>query len=248
MHSLSCPALILLAVLAPAASGGSGTGAATPPPSTHSGLYSNRILFQEEIYPYQVLVPDSYSAQAAGPAIVLLHGAGGNGAWSIAAWKDLAEEKGILLIAPTLPFGPQFEPLVPSLLRAIVAEAASKWKPDRNKIYLFGHSAGGILGFDAAMMDSELFAAAAIHAAMIFPSYDWIVGRARRKIPIAFYIGDHDEYFPLPGARRTRDLLVAGGFPLHYVEMPGHDHNYRAVAEQVNRDAWAFLSQYSLTK
>jgi predicted esterase len=81
---------------------------------------------------------------------------------------------------------------------------------------------------------------------VIYPKYDWILDRAKRKTPIALYIGDRDEFFPLALARRTRDILQAAGFPLHYVELPGHDHDYHAVAEQVNRDAWAFLSQYSL--
>ena len=29
-------------------------------------------------------------------------------------------------------------------------------------------------------------------------------------------------------------------FPVHYVEVKNHDHNYYAVSDRVNTDAWAF--------
>ncbi len=205
-----------------------------------------RILFQEEIYWYYVFAPRGYRQRPPGPAMLLLHGAGGTGEWSIETWKDLADEKGVLLVAPTLPMGPVIESQAPALFRAILAQVKTAWKLDPHRVYVFGHSAGGILTFDAATMDSDVFAAAVVHAGVITPEYDWILGRATRKTPIALYIGDRDQFFPLAQTRRTRDKLQAAGFPLHYVEIPGHDHNYHEVAAQLNRDAWAFLSQYSL--
>ncbi len=247
---LSPDRLLAAGLLLPLLLTGLAVRPAEPAPPTGDAapgeVHGYRILFQEEIYPYQVFVPRGYRTRPAGPELLLLHGVGGDGAWSIAAWKDLADEQGILLVAPTLQFSPQLDPLVPTLLRAILAEVAAKWQPDPTRVYLFGHSAGGVLTFDAAMLDADRFAAAAVHAAVIYPNYDWILGRARRKIPIAYYIGDRDQFFPLAQARRTRDILLAAGFPLHYLELPSHDHDYHAVAAQVNRDAWAFLSQYSL--
>jgi hypothetical protein len=41
-------------------------------------------------------------------------------------------------------------------------------------------------------------------------------------------------------------LLREKGFPLRYVEIKNHDHNYAAVADKVNADAWAFFQQHSL--
>ena len=100
---------------------------------------------------------------------------------------------------------------------------------------------GGYLGFDTAMYDSEYFAAAAIHGSDIADDYVSILDKAKRKIPIAIYIGDSDQYSPLAHVRKTRDLLNKDGFPVHYVEIVGHDHNYYEVAEKVNKDAWKFF-------
>jgi enterochelin esterase-like enzyme len=50
----------------------------------------------------------------------------------------------------------------------------------------------------------------------------------------------------LRGVRKTRDLLKKSGFPVHYVELQGHDHNYYSLSEQINSDAWDFLRKVEL--
>jgi dienelactone hydrolase len=85
---------------------------------------------------------------------------------------------------------------------------------DVERIYLFGVSAGGYTVFDACMFDSQYFAGGGVFAAVIIiPDFDWIVQKATRKIPIAIYIGDHDQFFTVAQAQRTRDLLATNGFP-----------------------------------
>ncbi len=234
-----------LALLAFPAFGQPAGGSCTP---ARGPLVECRLRFEEHDYPFHVFLPPTYDGHHPVPALLVLHGGGGNGRQSIAAFKTLAEQNGILLIAPTLPSGPEIEPKVPALFRELLDAVRHRWTVDSRRIYLFGHSAGGVFTFDAAMLDSDLFAAAAVHAGVIDPEYDWILKRARRKTPIALYIGDADAFFSLARARRTRDVLLAEGFPLHYTELPHHDHNYAAVAEMVNRDAWKFLQQYSLAE
>ena len=117
---------------------------------------------------------------------------------------------------------------------------------DPNRIYLFGNSAGGYLAYDGATLESEYFAAAAIHAMVIADDYTWIVKKARRKTPIAIYIGDGDQFFAVARARKTRDLLEKEGFPVRYTEIKGHDHNYYALSDTINADAWKFLKKFGL--
>lgn len=182
------------------------------------------------------------------PAILLLHGAGDHADNQIEPWKRLAKKEGIVLIAPELPRDPNLEDVAMKVFHCIVEDAKQRTAIDPSRIYLFGNSAGGYLAYDGAMLESEYFAAAAIHAMVIADEYAWIVKKARRKTPIAIYIGDGDQFFSLARVRKTRDLLEKEEFPLHYIEFKDHDHNYYALADKINADAWDFLKPYKLPK
>ncbi len=162
------------------------------------------------------------------------------------AWKAFATKKRIVLIAPDLPRDPKFEQDAPRVFRCVVEDAKKVASIDPTRVYLLGNSMGGYLAYDGAMFESEYFAAIAVHAMRIADDYTWIVDRARRKTPIAIYIGDHDQFFPQESVRKTRDLLRKAGFPVHYVELSRHDHNYYALSDQINEDAWKFLKQFRL--
>ena len=180
------------------------------------------------------------------PAIVLLHGAGGEPRSMVDAWKDLAGREGVALIAPVLPMAAAFEAVAPPVFRCMVEDAGRSVALDPRRIYVFGHSMGGYLAYDAAMLQSRYFAAVAVHAMGIAPDWDWIVDSAARRTPVAIYIGDRDPLVGLENVRRTRDLLLARRFPVHYVELPNHDHDYWALSGTINADAWDFLKRQSL--
>ncbi len=180
------------------------------------------------------------------PAILLLHGAGDHPPNFIEAWKSFAKQKHIVLIAPELPRIETFERVAPAVFKCVVEDAKLQAAIDPRRVYVFGHSMGGYLAYDAATFDSEYFAAVAVHAMGIADEYDSIVNQAKRKTPIAIYIGDQDELVPITRVERSRDLLRKSGFPVHYVELRDQDHNYYDLAGQINDDAWKFLSQYQL--
>ena len=161
-------------------------------------------------------------------------------------WRAMALHNGILLIAPDLPRDAAFEDIAPEFFRRLTGAVEAEWSVNKRRVYVFGHSMGGYLAFDAAMFDADVFAAAAIHASFIAPDYAGIVDRAARKIPIALYIGDADQAVSIENVRATRELLLAHGFPLHYLELPGHDHNYGAMSGKINLDAWEYLSKRRL--
>jgi dienelactone hydrolase len=194
---------------------------------------------------YQYLLFSPASKQPL-PAILLLHGAGDHPPNFIDAWKRFAAQKHIVLIAPELPRTFAFEAAAPAMFKCVVEDAKLQTSIDPRRVYVFGHSMGGYLAYDAATFDSEYFAAVAVHAMGIAEEYASIVDKAKRKTPIAIYIGDRDELVPITRVQRTRDLLRKAGFPVHYVELRDHDHNYYDLAGQINDDAWNFLSQYQL--
>ena len=201
------------------------------------GLEQRQVQFQQVIYPFYVFVPSSLNGTHSGPALLLIHGGGGNGPGMIAVWQKFAQTNGIILIAPTLPLGGNFETAVAPQLYPMIMDAARRgWNIDAERMYLFGISAGGYTVFDVSMFDSQYFTSVA-------PDYTWIVQNAARKIPIAIYIGDHDQYFTVAQAQSTRDLLAASGFPVSLTIFPNLDHNYGAIANTVNADVWTFFSQ-----
>lgn len=233
--------LVALSFLLSCGSSSQNTGSQFP---QVPGLTQLQVQFQQVVYPFYVFVPSSVDGSHSAPAVLLIHGRGGKGPDMITAWKAFAQQKGIILVGPTLPLGGNFETAVaPQLYPMIMDAVRSRWNIDAQRIYLFGFSAGGYTVFDVCMFDSRYFAAGGVFAAVITPDYDWILKEATRKIPIAIYIGDHDEFFTVAQAQGTRDLLAANGFPVKLTIFPNLDHNYGAVANRVNPDVWTFFSQ-----
>jgi dienelactone hydrolase len=180
------------------------------------------------------------------PAILLLRGAGDNAGDFIKPWEGLAKKEGIVLIAPQLDRDKKFEDVAMGVFRCIIGDASKQAAIDPKRIYVFGHSAGGYLAYDAATLDSQFYAAVAVHGMEINADYTWIVKRAQRKTPIAIYIGDRDEFFSLDRVRKTRDLLQNAGFSVHYVEPKNHGHDYYYLSDRINQDAWEFLKDKQL--
>jgi len=98
-----------------------------------------------------------------------------------------------------------------------------------------------------SMSESEYFAATAVHAGSWRSNEELsYVHLAKRKTPIAIFIGDVDQYFPIDSVRKTEELLKSNQFPVQVTVMKGHDHWYYDLAPDINRNAWAFLKQHSL--
>lgn len=241
-----------LGVLAVIGCGGMGiqtgpnTGSSAPM-ATPGAVTQQNFPFGEGVtYPYLVFTPTAWTAQKRMPVLLLIHGAGGNGADMMSLWQSFADQQGIILVAPTFPLDAQWETTVPQLFPALMDRVKQSLNFDAKRVYVFGYSAGSYSTFDAATLTSTYFAAAGVFAGIITPDYDYIVTAAKRKTPIAIYIGDRDEYFTFDQTRRTRDLLLTNGFPVHYVEIPNQDHNYPAISAYVDSDVWSYMSQFSL--
>ena len=182
------------------------------------------------------------------PALRLLHGSGHNGMSLIDPWKDLAVKDGIILVAPDSSDSSQWNQTAdgPDFIHALVEAAKSKYPIDPRRVYLFGHSAGAVYALYLSVIQSEYFAAAAIHAGALLTNDLKIIDIATRKIPIAIWVGTNDPYFALILVRATRDAFDSRGFPVQLTEMPGHDHNYYAVAAKINPTIWEFLEANTL--
>jgi predicted esterase len=96
------------------------------------------------------------------------------------------------------------------------------------------------------LMESQYFAAVAIHAGALRGEDMGVIELAKRKIPISMQIGDSDQLVPLKFVRATRDALKEAGFTVDLIEIENHDHWYYDKASKFNQTAWEFLKKYEL--
>jgi poly(3-hydroxybutyrate) depolymerase len=191
---------------------------------------------------------DASTSDTPTPLIVLLHGSGRDGKSLTDKWAPLAKKERIILAAPDAlnPRGWSMQDDGPGFLRTLVELLRVQHDVDPRRVYLFGHSAGAVYGLSMAVLESEYFAAVAVHAGALNPSIEPFIERAPRKIPIGIWIGTNDDRFPLSAVRASRDTLTNGGFPVQFTEMPGHTHWYYDRAPDINRKVWEFLREVRL--
>lgn len=134
------------------------------------------------------------------------------------------------------------------MLYELVELLKSKYPVDSRRVYLFGHSAGAVFAMNMALLESEYFAAVAVHAGAFRGESEYaVVNYAQRKIPMAIFVGVNDRFFPLEAVRQTRDELGRVGFLVEVTEIPHHDHWYYDMAPKINRSAWNFLKTKQLS-
>jgi poly(3-hydroxybutyrate) depolymerase len=200
---------------------------------------------------YYLMIPDSAKSPASVPLIVLLHGSGRNGLSLMDKWKELASREGVIIAGPDSldSQGWQIPGDGPAFIHDLVEALRAKYPVNPRRIYLFGHSAGAVFALNLSMIESEYFAATAVHAGSWRTEREFSVrDYAKRKIPLAVIVGDRDAFFPLPSVKATEAALTERGFPIEVKVMKGHDHWYYDLAPQINRDAWDFLKRRELNE
>jgi predicted esterase len=198
---------------------------------------------------YYLFVPNSVNPTTPVPLVVLLHGSGRNGLSLVEKWKDLAESEGFIIVGPDSSNGESWRMPQdgPEFIYELVEMLIKKYPIAPERLYLFGHSAGAVFALDLAMLESEYFAAVAVHAGAwrTDEEYRFIDGAAR-KTPIRITVGDHDAFFPVESVKRTQKALDDRGFSVNVSILSNHTHWYYELAAQINRDSWQFLKQHTL--
>ncbi len=197
---------------------------------------------------YYRYVPSGVKASRPAPLLVTLHGSGGNGWTLVYKWRKFAEKQGIVLIGPDSTNSEiwNIDNDGPAFLHDLVEETRRQVPIDGRRICLFGHSAGAVFAIEIASLESEYFAAAAVHAGALESQYHSVFQYASRKTPIFLIVGTRDVLFSLPSVRATRDALAERGFPVELRELWNHNHNYYVRSGEINRHAWRFLSRHAL--
>ena len=134
------------------------------------------------------------------------------------------------------------------MVRDLVEHVKSNYPVDPRRMYLFGHSGGAVYAILLSLMQSEYFAATAVHAGSLREREEFkLLERSRRNIPLAIWVGTQDPFFSVASVRATQDALVKRGSTVEVTVMPGHDHWYYDLAPRINEAAWLFLKKHALT-
>lgn len=197
---------------------------------------------------YYIYVPKEIAHSESLPLLVTLHGSGRRGFSLVEMWKKLAEQEDFIVVGPDSlnPTGWTTPGDGPQPLYELIERLKEHYPINVRRVYLFGHSAGGVFTLFMGLMQSKYFAAGALSAGAISPDYYGNISAAERKIPFAIFVGTQDPLFPLDFVRATRDALQQRGMPVTLKEIPNHNHNYYRIADQINKEAWEFLKRQQL--
>jgi poly(3-hydroxybutyrate) depolymerase len=218
------------------------------PPTTSDDITKELMTSNGKTRVYYLYVPSTIQASSRAPLVVMLHGSNRTGNSLVEKWKDLAKKEGFIIVGPDSVntrgwWAPQDGP---DYLRDVVEELKKKYPIDLRRVYLFGHSAGASFAIAMSLLESQYFAATAVHAGALAKDDSSWVELAKRKIPIFIQVGQYDEFFPPETVRVTRDALKTAGFPVELTEISGHDHWYYGKSGKINQAAWDFFKKHTL--
>ena len=165
---------------------------------------------------YTVRVPAATDSARSLPLVIALHGRGGSGQrmlrWS--GFDAKANREGFLLVAPEgtgnprgwyTGFGPGGSIDDVGFIGALIDTLAAHYRVDRSRVYVAGHSNGGVLAHHIASDLSPRIAAAAVVAGAIgVRSATGVVTRIetpRAPVPMLILHGDADDVVPYDAAR-----------------------------------------------
>jgi dipeptidyl aminopeptidase/acylaminoacyl peptidase len=200
-----------------------------------------------ERVPFRIFVPPGVDASKPMPLVVALHGAGGDENAFMDRYSGLykkeAQARGYLAVAVN-GRGPYtgYRGTAERDVLDVTDLVQKVWKVDPDRVYLMGHSMGGMgtvaIGFDHA----ERWAAVAPIA-----GYGQGEGPAAQlakapKLPVFIAQGEKDALVPVEGARAFEQAAKTGGRDVVYIEKPGVDH--LQIVDQVMKDAFDFFDAH----
>jgi poly(3-hydroxybutyrate) depolymerase len=196
----------------------------------------------KEIMPYRMYVPKAYTGAKAFPLIVALHGLGGTEDSFFESYDKalppLAEQHGYIVAAPIgyrvdgfygWGIGAQRMDAAAQRMRElseqdvmqVLQRVKRQYKIDENRIYLMGHSMGGIGTWAIAPKYPDIWAAIAPLSGIGSPETTERI----RHIPEIIVHGDADPTVDVASSRTMVEKLKALGVEYKYIEVPGGLHS-----------------------
>ena len=182
---------------------------------------------------YKVVLPNSYDAAKAYPAI-LAFGGGPQTMNTVDSvlnrnLREEAEKRGYIVVAPAAPDDQLFfedgARIFPEFLKMILAD----YKIANNKFHIAGPSNGGIAAFHVAAANPQYFS-----SVTAFPGYMWEPSmdklRAISKMCVFMYVGENDPYMWHDEMKKEAETLRSMGTVAHYTVEKGQPHRMETLA------------------
>ena len=186
-----------------------------------------------EIMPYRLYIPANYDGRRAFPLIVALHGLGGTEDSMFGKTYGMlpeAEKRGYILVAPLgyrvdggygrVTGGVRRAQLSEDDVLEVLARVRKAYRIDDDRIYLMGHSLGGIGTWTLGAKHPEIWAALGPIAGTASPK----TVEAMRRIPEIVVHGDADTVVPVDGSRNMVAEMRKLDVDVKYIEVPGGSH------------------------
>jgi len=193
--------------------------------------------FESHSIAEQVLIalPASYPNRESWPLVVFLHGSGDRGIDPTKVRDCGVLRRGL----PAIVIAPQCLPSIgwePDAIAGLVEHVSSKYRVDRNRLYLIGYSMGGYGTWRTAVSYPKLFAA----IVPICGGGDPQQAKEIINVPVWAFHGEKDDVVPVAASQRMIDAIQhLGGHPkLTIIPDGGH-----GIGDSVLRgdDLWQWL-------
>ncbi len=173
------------------------------------------------------------------PVIVLFHGTNRDGMSMIHMWKRVADAQGLVLIGLNAPSGGwRGDDPDADYLHAVLDQAAARHPIDRDRMFLFGHSAGSIVAQVVGNRVQGPWRGIAGHAGTVNPGW---LHRVTDAPPVRHYLGTADHIFATEAAIAAGQMVAEAGHDHQLVLIPGHSHWFYVGGPMFAADAWAWF-------
>ena len=199
-------------------------------PSAGAGQYAltlDREVTRRVVCRYLLYLPDGYaeSEERRWPLILFLHGAGERGddiekVKLHGPPKLIAQGRRLpfIVVSPQCPAGEWWSCEV---LDALLCEVETRYRVDRDRVYVTGLSMGGFGTWDLALKYPDRFAAIAPICGRGMP----LLAERIRHLPVWVFHGARDDVVPIEESQRMVDALKRCGGNVKFTIYPdaGHD-------------------------
>ncbi|MEM8752450.1 MAG: hypothetical protein AAGF90_05690, partial [Pseudomonadota bacterium] len=173
------------------------------------------------------------------PLVILFHGAGRTGLSMIDMWLDVADRHGLALVAPDAPLGGwPFKAPDAAFARKLVERAGRETAIDRSRVFLFGHSNGGVYAHILTNRTSGPWRAAATHGGFAPPQFLQAPAEAK---PFRMYLGTAEHICPPDAAEAVGRAMAKAGHAVDLVIIPYHTHWFYDAGPKIAEDAWRWF-------